>query len=52
MSDASKDDAALHPEKSKDGEDVKEAVQAKGAAATRKKPLVHMEKRSWRRRGG
>jgi len=30
----------------------KKPVLAKGAAATRKKPLVHMEKRSWRRRGG
>ena len=30
MSDASKEDAALHPEKSKDGEDVKEARAGEG----------------------
>ena len=30
MSDASKDGAALHPEKSKDGEDVKEARAGEG----------------------
>ena len=30
MSDASKDDAALHPEKSKDGEAVKEARAGEG----------------------